>query len=225
MRTCCTTEAVFFKAPSEDLFLGGGIHVWRFVHRSGDESLLSPNEALQAGKFHSADARAAFIAGRSGIRRVGSLYSKIPASELLVESDANGKPLFSNAGVHFNISHSGPTVVAAFSGSPVGIDIESRGRCRDFVGIARRFFHPSEATAVAESEDEAHFLRLWTGKEAMLKLSGEGISGGLQDARPGGEGSAMLRGSWVHLAGFSFEDVIGAVAAFEPAEVKGWFQF
>lgn len=225
MRTCGTAEAVFLNAPCGDLVPGGGIHVWRFLYRSGDEAFLSRNEALQAAKFQSADARAAFVAGRAGIRRVGSLYSRIPAGELLVETDVNGKPFFSNAGVHFNISHSGPTVVAAFSVSPVGIDIESRGRCRDFVGIAKRFFHPAEAAALAQSRDEAHFLRLWTGKEAMLKLSGEGISGGLQDARPGDEGSAMLRGRRVHLAGFSFEDMIGAVAAFEPVEVKGWFQF
>lgn len=225
MRTGTTTEAVFLKAPSGEISPDGGIHVWRFALGSGDESLLGPSEAVQAAKFQSADARAVFVAGRSGVRRAASLYSKIPASELLVETDANGKPFFSNAAVHFNLSHSGATVVAAFSGSPVGIDIESRGRCRDFVGIARRFFHASEAAAVAQSGDEDHFLRLWTGKEAMLKLSGEGISGGLQDALPGDDGGGMLRGNRMCIAGFSFEGMIGAVAAFEPAEVKGWFQF
>jgi 4'-phosphopantetheinyl transferase len=190
-----------------------------------DESLLSRDEALQAAKFQAAGARAAFLAGRSGLRRAASLYSKIPARALLLETDANGKPFFANAEIHFNLSHTGSAVVAAFSDSAVGIDIESRGRRRDFVGIANRFFHPSEADAIARSKDEEHFLRLWTGKEAMLKLSGEGLSGGLPDARPGDEGTGMLRGDKVHIAGFSFDNIVGAVASFQPVEVKGWFQF
>ena len=186
---------------------------------------MSRDEALRAAKFQSPDARAAFVAGRSGVRRVASLYSGIPADELLVETAADGKPYFSNAEIHFNLSHTGSTVVAAFAGSAVGIDIESRGRCRDFVGIARRFFDPSEADAISRSRDEEQFLRLWTGKEAMLKLSGEGISGGLSGARPGEEGSGSLGGKNVHTAGFFFENIIGAVASFQPFEVKGWFQF
>jgi len=186
---------------------------------------LSREETLLAAKFQSADARAAFIAGRSGVRRAASLYSGIPAGELLIEAGANGKPFFSNAGVHFNLSHTGSAVVAAFAGSAVGIDIEQRGRSRDFVGIARRFFCPSEADAISRSHDEEQFLRLWTAKEAMLKLSGEGISGGLSGARPGEEGSGLLGGKIVHTAGFSFANLVGAVASFHPFEVKGWFQF
>lgn len=215
----------FVKARDGDFFLSGGIHVWRFFPDSPDESLLSRDEVLRAAKFQSADARAMFIAGRSGVRRSVSLYSGIPAGELQIETDAKGKPFLSNAEIHFNLSHTGSTVVAAFAGSAVGIDIESRGRCRDFVGIARRFFHPSEAAAIAGSRDEEQFLRLWTAKEAMLKLSGEGLSGGLPDARPCDEGSGSLRGNNVHMTGFSFENLVGTVASFQPVEVKGWFQF
>lgn len=190
---------------------------------SPDKSLLSQEETLRAAEFQSAEARATFLAGRAGLRRAASLYSGIPAGELLIENDGNGKPYFSNAGIHFNLSHTRSTVVAAFSDSPVGIDIELRGRGRDFAGIASRFFHPAEADAI--SGDEAKFLRLWTAKESMLKLSGEGLSGGLSGARPGEEGTGSLRGQTVHTAGFSFEDIIGAVASFQPVAVKGWFRF
>ena len=225
MRMGVTTEAAFLAPPSGEISLDGGIHVWRVARHAGDESLLSRNEALQAAKFQSADARATFVAGRSGVRRIASLYSKIPPADLLIETAADGKPFFSNAEIHFNLSHTGSTVVAAFAGSAVGIDIEARGRCRDFVGIARRFFDPSEADAISRSHDEDQFLRLWTGKEAMLKLSGEGISGGLAGASPGEEGSGSLGGKNVRTAGFFFENIIGAVASFQPFEVKGWFQF
>ncbi|MCK9589194.1 MAG: 4'-phosphopantetheinyl transferase superfamily protein [Terrimicrobiaceae bacterium] len=214
-----------WACESGDCFLDGGIHVWRFSLDACDESLLSRDEADRAARFQSAEAREAFIAGRSGVRRIASLHSKIPAGDLLLESDAHGKPFFANAKIHFNLSHSGGTVVAAFSGSAVGIDVESRGRCRDFVGVANRFFHPSEAGAISRSNDEGEFLRLWTGKEAMLKLSGQGLSGSLIDARPGEEGTGTLHGNKVCLEGFSFDHMIGTVASFQPFEVKGWFQF
>ena len=201
----------------------GPVHVWRLV--TEEAGLLSDAERARSEKILSEPARAAFIAGRSGLRRIASLYTKIPARDLVLETDAGGKPYFANAAIHFNLSHSGGTVAAAFSGSAVGIDIESRGRCRDFAGIANRFFHPAEAETILQSKDESQFLRLWTGKEAMLKLSGEGISGGLADARPGDKGTGSLRGNRVHLAGFSFENMVGAVASFQPFEVKGWFQF
>jgi len=218
------TEAAFVKVPSDGCRLDGGIHVWRFPFDSSSGPLLSRDEALRAAKFQP-PAKAAFVAGRSGVRRAASLYSGIPAGEILVETDANGKPYFSNAEIHFNLSHTGSTVVAAFSGSAVGIDIEPVGRGRDFVGIARRFFDPSEADAISRSHDEEQFLWLWTGKEAMLKLSGEGISGGLSGARPGERGSGSLGEKKVHTSGFFFGNIIGAVASFQPFEVKGWFQF
>ena len=211
-------EPVFTPPPARLVI--GPVHVWRLV--AADAALLSSAEREHAEKFLSDSARAAFVVGRSGVRCVASLYTKVPPGELVWETAANGKPYFANAGIHFNLSHSGGTVVAAFAGSAVGIDIESRGRCRDFSGIARRFFDHSEAATV---NDEEQFLRLWTGKEAMLKLSGEGLSGGLSKARPGADGIGVFRGNRVYLTGFSFENIVGAVASFQPLEVKGWFQF
>ena len=169
-------------------------------------------------------ARTTYISGRAGLRRIASAYCMVPAADLVLSVAPNGKPHFANAAIQFNLSHSGPTVVAAFCRSAVGIDIESRGRCNDFIGIADRFFHPTEAAAVSRSHDEGHFLRLWTGKEAMLKLSGDGLSGGLPDARPGDGDTGFLGGNRVHLTRFSFERIVGAVATFERIAVKGWFQ-
>ena len=150
---------IAFAAPPERLVLGP-VHIWRLV--TAEIDLLSNAERVRSERFLSGPARNAFIAGRSGLRLVASLYSKIAPRDLLLETDANGKPYFANAAVHFNLSHSGGAVVAAFSGSAVGIDIESRGRCRDFVGIANRFFHPAEAETIFQSKDESQFLRLWT---------------------------------------------------------------
>ena len=213
-------EIAFAAAPAR--IEPGPVHIWRLVAEEID--VLSDDERAHAEKFHSETAREAYVIGRSGIRRAAAIYTGDSARDLIISPSPSGKPFFANAAIHFNLSHSGGIVMAAFSGSPVGIDIESRGRCRDFVGIADRFFHPSEAAEIRQSPDEDQFLRLWTGKEAMLKLSGEGLSGGLAEARPEADGIGTLRGCKVRLTGFSYNRIVGTVASFQPAEVKGWFQ-
>lgn len=208
-------ESLFVRPPAR--LVAGEVHVWRFG--VGDE--LSDAEREAAAKFLNVSAREAFVAGRSGIRRAAAIYTGLDPRDLVVSTSATGKPFFENADLHFNVSHSGGVVVAAVSGSPVGIDIEVPGRCRDFLEIARRFFHPDEADRCS-GEDE--FLRLWTAKEAMLKLAGTGLSGGIADARPeaGGRGKVGGRGVW--LERFRVGPCVGAVASFQSFEVKGWFQ-
>jgi len=128
-------EPVFVRPPAR--LAARPVHVWRF--RTGDE--LSDAERAAAAKFLNVPARAAFVAGRSRIRRAAAIYTGLDPRELVVSTTATGKPFFENADLHFNPSHSGGMIVAAFSSSPVGIDIEIPGRCRDFLEIARRFFH------------------------------------------------------------------------------------
>ena len=68
------------------------------------------------------------------MRRAASLYSGITAGELLIETGANGKPYFSNAGIHFNLSHTGNAVVG-FIGSDDRLDYTIIG---DTVNLASR---------------------------------------------------------------------------------------
>jgi len=218
-------EVLFQKIPPEALPPLEGIHVWRFFPEARDSSLLSPEETGRAAGYRSESARQTFVSARSGLRRAASLYTKIPPQDLRIGTDKNGKPFFENAPLHFNLSHSDSAVVAAFAGFPVGIDIESPGRSRRFVDIARRYFHPAEADRLVRSGGEREFLRLWSAKEAMLKLSGEGLSGGLAEARPGDGERGTLCGREVFLTAFRFGIWSGTTASFEQAKVKGWFQF
>ena len=191
--------------------------MWRFG--VGDE--LSDAERVAAARFLNVAARDAFVAGRSGIRRAAAIYTGLAPLELEISTSSTGKPFFNNAELYFNVSHSGGVVVAAFSGLPVGIDIEVPGRCRNFPEIARRFFHPDEAERCSGEED---FLELWTAKEAMLKLAGTGLSGGIAGARLDVDGRGVLGGRSVWIKRFHAGTCMGAVASFEAFEVKGWFQ-
>ena len=88
----------------------------------------------------------------------------------------HGKPsLVGHPDIHFNLSHCREAVACAVSDRPVGIDIESTRRYHPM--LLDYTMSPDERRLIAQAPrpDEA-FIRLWTMKEAVLKLTGEGIS-------------------------------------------------
>lgn len=89
------------------------------------------------------------------------------------------KPYLKDGGLYFSVSHSGDVVAIATDTDEVGCDVEyivSENRLK----IADRFYHPSERDYVAGADDRsAAFTRVWTRKEAYLKMTGEGISSDL----------------------------------------------
>ncbi|SVC28089.1 uncharacterized protein METZ01_LOCUS280943 [marine metagenome] len=101
-----------------------------------------------------------------------------------------GKPYIPEYEIFCSISHSGNSVVVAFSTySEIGIDIEKH-RERKFEKLVKNYFHPKEFKvfkALQESEKLDWFYTHWTIKEAMAKAKGEGInSNNLRKQRPKG---------------------------------------
>ena len=91
---------------------------------------------------------------------------------------AKGKP--EAEGLFFNLSHSGQWAVCAISDGPVGCDVEEIAAVRD--GVAERFFTQKEVEYLNRFDGEeraAAFFRLWTLKESYMKMTGEGLSLGL----------------------------------------------
>lgn len=90
--------------------------------------------------------------------------------------NAHGKPsLDGQPNIHFNISHCRQAVAVAISSQPIGIDIESIGRYKP--QLAQHVMNDNELQQIAQATDPAlAFTRLWTQKEAYLKLTGEGIT-------------------------------------------------
>ncbi|OMC69256.1 hypothetical protein BK126_11050 [Paenibacillus sp. FSL H7-0326] len=89
-----------------------------------------------------------------------------------------GKPEFVHYPTHhYNISHSGAWVVAAFDRHPVGIDIEEINDVD--LTLADRFFTRNEAELVHNQvnlEQKHIFYSLWTLKESYVKAKGAGLS-------------------------------------------------
>ncbi len=106
-------------------------------------------------------------AARAGISLPGKLAVSRP--------EPGGKPFFENApGVHFSISHTGGLWGCAMGPAEVGFDVEWN-RPRDYMGVARRFFHPQERENV-EARGLSAFLQVWTAKESYVKYLGSGIT-------------------------------------------------
>jgi len=155
--------------PEHPLPLGDAeIHLWFFAQWTATQEVAqsSPLRALLAG------------------------YLGCAPGQLRIERDAHGKPRLlepSDPGswttLEFNLSHSGGALLVGVSrGQGLGVDLESPRRARPVLELARRYFDPAEAKALAELPDdrrEKAFLQLWTCKEAVLKALGRGIAFGL----------------------------------------------
>ncbi len=87
----------------------------------------------------------------------------------------HGKPfVIGHPDIHFNISHCREAVVCVVSDCPVGADVEEIQRYKD--SLARYTMNDEELAVInASSRPDVEFIRLWTMKEAKLKLSGSGI--------------------------------------------------
>lgn len=101
------------------------------------------------------------------------------------EYGEHGKPsLVGHPEIHFNLSHCRQAVICAVSDRPVGVDVESVREFHD--SLVRYTMNDREVEQIARSSDPRwEFIRLWTMKEAVLKLSGTGISDNIKDVLTG----------------------------------------
>ena len=98
----------------------------------------------------------------------------------------NGKPFFpAHPETCFSLSHSGGLVICAVSRRTVGADVEEIRPVRESnLFIARRYFTKEEQEELARTKpdpqktafDPSVFTKIWTRKEAYVKMTGEGIA-------------------------------------------------
>ena len=87
-----------------------------------------------------------------------------------------GKPsIAGHLEIFFNLSHCKEAAICAISDRPVGVDVESVRSFND--SLMHYTMNEDEIREIEAAEDSAAaFIRLWTKKEAALKLEGTGIS-------------------------------------------------
>lgn len=93
----------------------------------------------------------------------------------------HGKPsLHEFPHIHFSISHCREAVMCAVSSHPIGADIERRRTLKP--ALINHTMNENERVQIQQSSDpELEFTKLWTAKEAVVKLSGEGLSHNITD--------------------------------------------
>jgi len=80
----------------------------------------------------------------------------------------------------FNLSHCKNAIACVLSDRSVGVDVERIGRYSE--SLARHVLNESEYEEVVRSADpQTAFIRFWTKKEAVVKLTGRGIDDDLKN--------------------------------------------
>jgi 4'-phosphopantetheinyl transferase len=144
-------------------------------------ALLSSDEQARAQRYIVAKARRQFVEVR-GLLRVllGAYLQRDPTSIEFIYSN-NGKPSLSKASggtlVQFNVSHSQAQVLYAFSlDRAVGVDLEGTNPLINHLDLAQRICTPQEKRVFDQlppSQQPQAFYKIWTRKEALVKLGGD----------------------------------------------------
>ena len=92
-----------------------------------------------------------------------------------------GKPfIVEHPDIHFSFSHSGNVALCALSNQPVGADVEVPRKITP--SLVSYTMNDLELEQINASANPAmQFLCFWTRKEALLKLTGEGIRNNMKN--------------------------------------------
>ncbi len=158
--------------------MGAGIFILPFSHLSADDAdkRIHPHWAAKASLAKNEAKRiqeeaAGYLAAH---------LEEVLGRKVIIGIGEKGKPFDKNSGipVRFNISHTKGLAVLAYSEeTEVGVDTERIVKGPETV--AKRFFSHAERIYLKEGENDGsaseRFFRIWTGKEACMKLTGDGL--------------------------------------------------
>ncbi len=165
------------------------IHIWLNylnVHQARIKHLyplLSDTEKERSERFKFYKHRKLFIASHGFLHAILARYIDAPESGIEFFHKEYGKPFIvdeqNRNNIQFNLSHSGNlAILAVCKNQQLGIDIEFAERKTQWEGIIKRFFTQSEQQkllALPEEIQKETFFKIWTRKEAHMKVTGQGL--------------------------------------------------
>jgi len=132
-------------------------------------ALLPPARRAKALRYLREEDRLRCLAGGLLMRRLLGVCE----DGQLVEGPY-GKPMLTDKGPQFSLSHAGEYAVLAAGNCPNGVDIERRERMQPLA--AKYCMTPEEYALFTQTErPEDFFCTLWTGKESVMKGTGLGM--------------------------------------------------
>jgi 4'-phosphopantetheinyl transferase len=165
------------------------VDVWRIriaEHLSsiGEFSiLLQPDEINRAGRYYQQKDRQRFIVSRIALRVILGKYLNQQPADIRFEIGPNKKPIVktTDVAVSYNVSHSDEWATIAVSKTRVGIDTEKIDRSFAYKEILADNFSEDEIHFINQNNPEEKFILLWTRKEAITKLTSQGLDERLKD--------------------------------------------
>jgi 4'-phosphopantetheinyl transferase len=117
------------------------------------------------------------------MRQILARYLELKPENINFAYGEHGKPYLADGrdkNLAFNLSHTGHWgLLAVSSGAEIGVDIEQIDLQIEYKKIISRFFSTSEIETLERypfARRRRAFYRIWTRKEACLKLQGSGFS-------------------------------------------------
>ena len=144
-------------------------------------NLLSAEEQARAQNYRGKAAAEQFVRVRALLRILLGQYLQQDPASIEISCSVNGKPALTKrdgkAPIRFNISHSQGRVLYAFTvDDEVGVDIEALNPKANYLKLAHRVCTVQERLIFDQlplTKQAAAFFRLWTRKEAVIKLFGD----------------------------------------------------
>lgn len=183
----------------------GELHLWQWtVDSKFDSSLLSAEEKARHERFVVDEPRRQFLAAHAGMRLVLGSYLQTSAANLEFAALPDGKPVLAiDTSLQFNLSHSSDCVLLAVATCEVGVDVEHVREVKSLASLAGKHFTHRECEqvlAASGAEQLASFFRLWTRKEAAVKLTGLGLKAGVSELEVSSDaawqGDVALPANW-----------------------------
>ena len=182
---------MFIYPPEKQLKISANnVHIWsvnlKLLPSQIEElsTILSSDEIERANRFYFERDKNRFIIARGTLRKILSRYLNIEPKKLQLTYSARGKPYLENTSILFNLSHSQDLALYAITKvNLIGIDLEYIRPMNDAESLAKRFFSSQEYNFISQlppQKQQETFFKLWTCKEAYLKATGDGLTGGLE---------------------------------------------
>jgi 4'-phosphopantetheinyl transferase len=167
-------------------------HLWLVIPEAIDrperirryERLLADDERERRDRFRFPEDQHLFLVSHVLVRTVLSEYADVPPERWRFVTNEYGCPAIaepsSEATLKFNLSHTrGLAACLVALERDVGVDVENFERSGDLLGVADRYFSPSEVRdlrALPHNQQWRRFFCYWTLKESYIKAKGKGLA-------------------------------------------------
>lgn len=138
---------------------------------------------------------------------------------------ANGKPYLMHDKCGFSVSYTDDHVyIAIVEDALIGLDVEEVSDIS--LGVSQQFMSGKELRKLGEEEDKLeYFYKIWTLKEAYVKLIGTGINDSITDIEPAEDENGRLylyndKGDNVQFNNFVLNNVVFSLSSYVPLDYE-----